>query len=114
MCNSHLQELQEQHSKESAQLRAYYDGITTRNLDSIQQLRKELAEMTRKEASASRALAHVTAENRGLHEPLAQVGPPPHAPPRQPNGHLPLCPPECLCTYAWSSACVQMPCSVIA
>ena len=83
MSHPHLQELQDQHSKESAELRAYYDGVTTSNLDSIQQLRKELAEMTRKEASASRALASVTAENRGLHAPLAQVGPSPHAPHRQ-------------------------------
>ena len=68
-----LQELQDQHSKESAELQDYYEGITTSNLDAIQQLRKELAEVGKKEASASRALAQVTAENRALHGPLAQV-----------------------------------------
>ncbi len=65
--------MQDQHSKESAELRDYYEGITTRNLDSIQQLRKELAEVAGKETSASRALSQATAENRALHEPLAQV-----------------------------------------
>lgn len=75
MSHLYLQELQDQHTKESAELRAYYEGVTKGNLDSIQQLRKELAEMTKKEAAASHALAQVTAENRSLHEPLAQVLP---------------------------------------
>ena len=68
-----LQELQDRHSKESADMRAHYEGVTTSNLDTIQQLRKELADMTRKEAAASSSLAQVTAENRSLHEPLALV-----------------------------------------
>ena len=67
------QELQDRHSEESAGIRAYHKGVTTSNLDTIQQLRKELADMTRKEAAASSSLAQVTAENRSLHEPLAQV-----------------------------------------
>ena len=67
------QELQDRHSKESADMRAYYEGVTTSNLDTIQQLRKELADMMRKEAAASSSLAQVTAENRGLHEPLTHV-----------------------------------------
>ena len=67
------QELQDCHSTESADMRAYYEGVTTSNLDAIQQLRKELADLTRKEAAASSSLAQVTAENRSLHEPLAQV-----------------------------------------
>ena len=54
-------------------MRAYYAGMTTSNLDTIQQLRKELADAMRKEAAASSSLAQVTAENRSLHEPLAQV-----------------------------------------
>lgn len=68
-----LQELQDQHCKECADLRIYYKGVTTSNLDTIQQLRKELADMTKKEASASKALEQITAENRSLHEPLAQA-----------------------------------------
>jgi hypothetical protein len=54
-------------------MRAYYEGVTTSNLDTMQQLRRELANMTQKESAASSALAQVTAENRSLHEPLAQV-----------------------------------------
>ena len=67
------QELQDHHSKECADMRAYYAGMTTSNLDTIQQLRKELADTMRKEAAASTSLAQVTAENRRLHEPLMQV-----------------------------------------
>lgn len=51
----------------------YYEGVTTSNLDTIQQFRKELADITKKEASASKALVQITAENRSLHEPLAQA-----------------------------------------
>jgi hypothetical protein len=68
-----LQELQDRHSKECADMCAYYAGMTTSNLDTIQQLRKELADTMQKEAAASSSLAQVTAENRSLHEPLLQV-----------------------------------------
>ena len=68
-----MQELQDQQAKELADLKAHYDSVTTSDLDALQQLRAEVVDLTRKEAAASRSVLQLTAQNKSLHEPLAQV-----------------------------------------
>lgn len=68
-----MQELQDQQAKELADMKAHYDSVTTSSLDSLQQLRAELVDLTKKEAAASKSLVQLTAQNKSLHEPLAQV-----------------------------------------
>ena len=68
-----MQELQDQQAAGLADMKVHYDDVTTSSLDALQQLRAELVDLTRKEAAASRSLLQLTAQNKSLHEPLAQV-----------------------------------------
>ena len=68
-----LQDLMQQHSKALADMGAYYNGITTSNLDLIKSLKDEAVELRSRDVAAAKLLSQVTAENKRLVEPLAQV-----------------------------------------
>ena len=63
----------QQHVTAFADMRAYYNGVTTTNLDTIKSLREEAAELKRRDAASAKLAAEIAAENKRLVEPLAQV-----------------------------------------
>ncbi|BDA46585.1 Dynein regulatory complex subunit 4 [Coccomyxa sp. Obi] len=71
--NAHVQDLMQQHTKAFADMRAYYNGITSSNLDLIKSLKDEAVELRRRDVAAAKLVSQVTAENKRLVEPLAQA-----------------------------------------
>ena len=70
---SHTQELLSTHERELADIKAYYNAAVADNLAQMKALKEEAAEARRARAAADRAAADVSAQNRQLVEPLAQV-----------------------------------------
>jgi hypothetical protein len=54
-------------------MKAYYNDVTTNNLDLVKALKEDAAELRRRETAADKLLAEVAAENKALVEPLEQV-----------------------------------------
>ncbi len=67
------QDLMQQHNKALADMGAYYNGVTTSNLDLIKSLKDEAVELRSRDVAAAKLVSQVTAENKRLMEPLAQV-----------------------------------------
>lgn len=68
-----LQDLMQQHTKAFADMRAYYNSITSSNLDLIKSLKEEAVELRRRDVVAAKLVSQVTAENKRLVDPLSQV-----------------------------------------
>lgn len=68
-----LQNLMQQHTTAFADMRAYYNGVTSSNLDLIKSLKDKAVELRRRDVAAAKLVSQITAENKRLVEPLAQV-----------------------------------------
>lgn len=67
------QDLTKRHDAAFAEIKAYFNDVTTNNLDLVKALKEDAAELRRREAAADKLLAEVAAENKALVEPLEQV-----------------------------------------
>lgn len=68
-----MQDLTKRHEAAFAEIKAYYNDVTAKNLDLVKALKEDAAELRCREAATDKLLAEMAAENRQLAEPLAQV-----------------------------------------
>jgi chromosome segregation ATPase len=71
--NEHIQELMSKHAKAFAEIKAYYNDITTNNLDLIRSLKEEVEVMKKKEAKNEKLMFEIAQENKRLSEPLTNA-----------------------------------------
>ena len=72
-CRTCPQDLTKRHDLAFAEIKAYYNDVTTNNLDLVKALKEDAAELRRRETAADKLLAEVAAMNKALVEPLEQV-----------------------------------------
>jgi len=71
--NQHINELVANHQKAFNQMKAYYNDITTSNLQLIRSLQQQIENLKSKAASNKQLLLDYTQENMKLSAPLQQV-----------------------------------------
>lgn len=71
--NEHINELMNKHAKSFAEIKAYYNEITTNNLDLIRTLKEEVDMMKKKEAKNEKLMFEIAQENKRLSEPLTNA-----------------------------------------
>jgi hypothetical protein len=71
--NEHINELMNKHAKAFSEIKAYYNDITTNNLDLIRTLKEEVDMMKKKEAKNEKLMFEIAQENKRLSEPLTNA-----------------------------------------
>jgi T-lymphocyte triggering factor len=68
--NEHINELIKLHERKFADMKAYYNQITTNNLDLIKSLKEEIANMKKNDEHNENLMYDIEKENHNLSEPL--------------------------------------------
>eukprot|EP01041_Mallomonas_annulata_P001513 gene1513-2913_t len=71
--NQHINDLIKNHKKAFGQMKAYYNDITSGNLQLIRDLQKQVEELKARALNNKRMLLDYTQENQKLSEPLSKV-----------------------------------------
>ncbi|CAM9572702.1 unnamed protein product [Chrysoparadoxa australica] len=71
--NLHIEQLMKAHEKAFAEIKNYYNDITHNNLDLIKSLKKEVAEMRKREQADEKLMYEIAQENKRMSEPLRKA-----------------------------------------
>lgn len=71
--NEHIKELVAKHEAAFAEIKEYYNDITSKNLDLIKSLKEEVANMKRNEQYNEKLMFEIAQENKRLNEPLQKA-----------------------------------------
>lgn len=71
--NEHIKELVAKHEAAFAEIKEYYNDITSKNLDLIKSLKEEVANMKKNEQYNEKLMFEIAQENKRLNEPLQKA-----------------------------------------
>eukprot|EP01012_Entosiphon_sulcatum_P007331 TRINITY_DN136_c0_g1_i1.p1 TRINITY_DN136_c0_g1~~TRINITY_DN136_c0_g1_i1.p1 ORF type:complete len:464 (+),score=156.06 TRINITY_DN136_c0_g1_i1:48-1439(+) len=71
--NEHIKELVQKHEQAFADIKEYYNDITSNNLDLIKSLKEEVANMKKNEQYNEKLMFEIAQENKRLNEPLQKA-----------------------------------------
>jgi|UniRef100_A0A7S4LKJ4 hypothetical protein len=71
--NEHIKELVAKHEAAFAEIKDYYNDITSKNLDLIKSLKEEVANMKKNEQYNEKLMFEIAQENKRLNEPLQKA-----------------------------------------